>query len=73
YTNTNYSLQLSATAAPGSVPSNPGNTLPTAYNIGTLTSPQTFTEFVGNADTVDYYKFSLTETSNVTLLTNGVT
>ncbi|MEH2262246.1 calcium-binding protein, partial [Nostoc sp.] len=71
--NSNYSLQLSATSAPPSIASNPGNTLSTAYNIGTLTTAQTIKEFVGNIDPVDYYKFSLTSTSNISLLLNGVT
>ncbi|MCW5316966.1 hypothetical protein GTQ43_25060 [Nostoc sp. KVJ3] len=70
--NSNYSLQLSATSAPPSITSNPGNTLSTAYNIGNLTGTKSFNEFVGNVDPVDYYKFSLTGTSNITLLLNGV-
>ncbi|MEH2113556.1 calcium-binding protein [Nostoc sp.] len=70
--NSNYSLQLAATSAPPSIPSNPGNTLSTAYNIGNLTSTQSIKEFVGNVDTVDYYKFSLSNTSNITLLLSGV-
>ncbi|MCF2147952.1 hypothetical protein IQ276_016265 [Desmonostoc muscorum LEGE 12446] len=62
--NSNYSLQLSATSAPPSISSNPGNTLSTAYNIGTLTGTQTIKEFVGNVDPIDYYKFSLTDKCN---------
>ncbi|MEH1901153.1 MAG: hypothetical protein V7L04_06995 [Nostoc sp.] len=69
----NYSLQLAATSAPASIASNPGNTLDTAYNIGNLTGNKTFTEFVGSVDPLDYYKFSLTSTNNITLLLNGVT
>ncbi|MEH1901155.1 MAG: hypothetical protein V7L04_07005 [Nostoc sp.] len=71
--NSNYSLQLSATSAPASIVPNPGNTLTTAYNIGNLTGTKTFKEFVGNVDSVDYYKFSLTSTSNIALLLSGVT
>ncbi|MEH2247171.1 calcium-binding protein [Nostoc sp.] len=71
--NSNYSLQLAATSAPASIASNPGNTLNTAYNIGNLTGTKSFTEFVGSVDPLDYYKFSLTNTSNITLLLNGVT
>ncbi|WP_267923172.1 calcium-binding protein [Nostoc mirabile] len=71
--NSNYSLQLAATSTPASIASNPGNTLSTAYNIGTLTGSQIFKEFVGNVDTVDYYKFSLTGTNNISLLLSGVT
>ncbi|WP_234300981.1 Calx-beta domain-containing protein [Sphaerospermopsis aphanizomenoides] len=73
YSNSNYSLQLSATSAPPSIASNPGNTLGTAYNLGNLTGTQTITEFVGSADRLDYYKFSLTSTNNITLKLNGVT
>ncbi|MGF2011036.1 MAG: FG-GAP repeat domain-containing protein, partial [Nostoc sp. DedVER01b] len=65
--NSNYSLQLSATSAPPSIATDPGSTLSTAYNIGTLTGTKSFKEFVGNVDTVDYYKFSLTGTNNITL------
>ncbi|MFN6466461.1 MAG: hypothetical protein RMZ41_032250, partial [Nostoc sp. DedVER02] len=71
--NSNYSLQLSATSAPPSIATDPGSTLSTAYNIGTLTGTKSFKEFVGNVDTVDYYKFSLTGTNNITLLLSGVT
>ncbi|MDF5737751.1 MULTISPECIES: hypothetical protein [unclassified Nostoc] len=71
--NSNYSLQLAATSAPASIASNPGNTLNTAYNIGNLTGTKSFTEFVGSVDPLDYYKFSLTSTNNITLLLNGVT
>ncbi|MEH2324403.1 MAG: M10 family metallopeptidase C-terminal domain-containing protein [Nostoc sp.] len=70
--NTNYSLQLLATSTPGSIPSNPGNTLNTAYNIGALTGERTFTQFVGSVDPVDYYKFSLTGTNDINLVLSGV-
>ncbi|MEH1837686.1 MAG: hypothetical protein V7L20_02720, partial [Nostoc sp.] len=70
--NSNYSLQLSATSAPPSIASNPGNTLSSAYNIGNLTGTKTFNEFVGNVDPIDYYKFSLTGTNNISLLLSGV-
>ncbi|MFN7414052.1 MAG: hypothetical protein ACK5RT_09115, partial [Dolichospermum sp.] len=71
--NSNYSLQLSAISAPASIASNPGNTLGTAYNIGTLSSTQAITEFVGSVDTLDFYKFSLTDTNNISLQLSGVT
>jgi Ca2+-binding RTX toxin-like protein/uncharacterized membrane-anchored protein len=72
-TNSNYSLQLSATAAPGSVGVDPGNTLGTAYNIGNLTGIKNFNEFVGNGDPLDYYKFSLTSVNDIKLLLTGTT
>ena len=71
--NSNYSLQLSATSAPASIASNPGNTLSTAYNLGNLTGTQTITEFIGSADRLDYYKFSLTGTNTITLQLSGLT
>ncbi|MEH2061550.1 MAG: hypothetical protein V7K50_04640, partial [Nostoc sp.] len=71
--NSNYSLQLSATSTPPSIVPDPGNTLSAAYNIGNLTGTKTFKEFVGNVDQVDYYKFSLTGTNNISLLLSGVT
>ncbi|WP_413174688.1 Calx-beta domain-containing protein [Anabaena azotica] len=71
--NSNYSLQLLATSAPGSIASNPGNTLSTAYNLGTLAGNQTITEFVGSVDPIDYYKFSLTGTNNISLQLSGLT
>ena len=68
--NTNYNLALSATA---SIPAdNAGNTLVTARNIGTLSSTQTFSDWVGSADTNDYYRFSLTQASTFNLTLNGL-
>ncbi|MCW9680133.1 PPC domain-containing protein, partial [Dolichospermum planctonicum UHCC 0167] len=48
---TTYSLSLNATATPVD------NTLATARNVGTLTGAQSFSDWVGSADTNDYYKF----------------
>ncbi|MEH2113557.1 hypothetical protein [Nostoc sp.] len=50
----------------------PGSTLTTAQNIGILTSFN-YTDAISNANTLDYYKFSLTGTNNITLLLKGVT
>jgi len=67
---TNYSLSFSAPfAAP---PDNAGNTLSTARNIGTLSTAQTYTDWVGSADTNDYYSFNLAATSNLSVLLNGL-
>ncbi len=68
--NTNYNLTLAAT---GSGPAdNAGNTLATARNIGTLSSSQSFTDFVGSSDTNDYYRFDLSQSSNFSLSLNGL-
>jgi hypothetical protein len=60
----NYTLSLSADSA--------GNTLTTARNIGTLSSSRSFTDFVGSTDTNDYYRFDLSQSSNVSLSLNGL-
>ncbi|MEH2444135.1 MAG: VCBS repeat-containing protein, partial [Nostoc sp.] len=49
----------------------PGSTLATAQNIGVLTSFN-YNDAIGNTNPVDYYKFSLTGTNNITLLLKGV-
>ncbi|MBD2413823.1 hypothetical protein FACHB389_24300 [Nostoc calcicola FACHB-389] len=76
---TTYSLQASATTL-GTIPAdNAGNNRDTARNINTLTSTvQTFNDFLGDFnslsnDNEDYYKFNLTQNSNVTLNLSGLT
>jgi hypothetical protein len=68
--NTTYNLTLSASAiAPVD---NAGNTLATARNIGTLTSSQNFTDWVGSADTNDFYLFNLNQASSFNLSLSGL-
>ncbi|MDB9535037.1 pre-peptidase C-terminal domain-containing protein [Dolichospermum planctonicum CS-1226] len=64
---TNYSLSLNATAV-----DNAGNTLATARNIGTLTGTQSFNDWVGSADTNDYYSFNVERQSNFSLSLTGL-
>ncbi|MBO1346726.1 MAG: S8 family serine peptidase [Hormoscilla sp. GUM202] len=69
--NTNYDLSLEA--VPVTVrPDNAGNTIATARNIGTLSEPQTFNDFVGNADQSDVYRFSLDTISDFSLRLDGL-
>ncbi|NEU76052.1 LysM peptidoglycan-binding domain-containing protein [Hassallia byssoidea VB512170] len=49
-----------------------GNSLIQARNIGTLSSKQYFSDFVGDADTNDYYKFSVSSPSNFNLSLSGL-
>jgi hypothetical protein len=49
-----------------------GNTLGTARNI-TLSSSTTIQDWVGSADTNDYYRFTVASTSNLNLSLNGLT
>lgn len=70
--NTNYNLGISATATPPTTPTDPGNTLNTALNIGTLSSSTSFSDFIGSVDRTDYYRFSLANNSNFNLSLNGL-
>ncbi|MUG92388.1 hypothetical protein F7734_07935 [Scytonema sp. UIC 10036] len=70
--NSNYALGVSVTAAPRAIPKDPGNTFGKAYDIGALNSNRSFTDFVGSADRNDYYRFSLTQNSNVNLSLSGL-
>lgn len=66
---TNYSLSLSAVAAPID---RAGNSLAAARNLGVLSGSRSFQDFVGRIDTNDYYRFSLNQTSNFRLALNGL-
>ncbi len=50
-----------------------GNTPATARNLGIYTGTQTFQDFVGTADTDDYYFFSLATPSNLRLQLDPLT
>ncbi|MBW4520474.1 MAG: S8 family serine peptidase [Scytolyngbya sp. HA4215-MV1] len=66
---TSYNLNLTATPlnADGA-----GNTLGTAFNIGVLNSSLTFNDFVGTADPLDFYSFSIDTTSTFNLSLTGL-
>ena len=53
-------------------PDNAGNTLATANNIGILNETQTFSDFVGDVDTQDFYSFTLEETGQFDLTLEGL-
>ncbi|MBD1895741.1 SBBP repeat-containing protein [Coleofasciculus sp. FACHB-129] len=48
------------------------DTLSTAHNLGTLVGTQTFSNFVGDADIQDYYRFSVDVKSELRVLLNGL-
>jgi RHS repeat-associated protein len=56
---TNYQLAASAS----SIPDFAGNDLGTARDLGTFTGTQTYSDFVGNVDTYDFYRFEVKQTS----------
>jgi hypothetical protein len=61
---TNYTLTLNFTPVPGNTDSNPGNTLSTALNLGSFTGTKILKDYIGDTDTIDYYKFILDENSS---------
>jgi len=67
---TNYTL--SAAATPIGTDQAP-NTFSSARNIGTLSSTQTFNDFVGNIDSNDWYRFSLNNNGAFNLTLNNLT
>ena len=72
FVSTNYRLQLSPSETPTTTPSDPGEQLSDALNIGRLTRPQSFLDNVGPLDFNDFYRFDLTESSFVNLRLNNV-
>jgi hypothetical protein len=57
----------------GSQPDYAGNTMATARPVGTLTTNQTYTDFVSPSDTNDYYRFTLEAAANFSLRMDGLT
>jgi Ca2+-binding RTX toxin-like protein len=63
--NGRYNLSLSARSLVQNPVVDPGETLNTAFNIGNLSAPRSFTNLAGTADPVDAYRFNLTRNSFV--------
>jgi subtilisin family serine protease len=68
---TNYKLDLAATAAPLAVDRG-GNTLAQAYDMGELTSKKNYEDFVGTLDPDDYYRFELKQTRRLKVTLSGL-
>lgn len=67
---TTYSLSASATPiGPDQAP----NTYLNGFDLGALNSPRSINDFVGNIDTNDYYKFTLTDNAQFNLTLSGLT
>lgn len=54
-----YDLNVVATPFGGTLPIDPGNTLPAAFEVGALTGTFTAKEHVGILDSTDFYRFTL--------------
>jgi RHS repeat-associated protein len=66
--NADYNLELSTAG----IADGAGNTLDTARNLGILTGTQTINGFVGDADPKDLFRFQITNSSNFSLLLDGL-
>ena len=65
---TSYNLDLTGTVINNpNPPTNPGNRLGEAYNVGLLNTPQSFSQTVTAIGTTDYYRFTLDDFSQVSL------
>jgi pimeloyl-ACP methyl ester carboxylesterase len=64
--NTNYKLSVSA------IPDYAGNTTSAARTISLSSTTSTFSDFVGDVDTYDYYKFDVTSYSKVNFQLDGL-
>ena len=69
---TNYRLTLSATPNAPSVPDYAGNSLGDARNVGVLSGVRSYSDFVGNSDRDDYYRFDLAGRSTFELAVDGL-
>lgn len=69
---TSYSLNLAKTNIPALL-TDPGNTLGTAFDTGTLIGTRNYQDFVGTNDRDDFYRFVLGNFSNFSLSLSGVT
>jgi hypothetical protein len=64
---TQYQITLSAALRPGNVSPDPGSNLSSAFDLGILSGTRTLTDYVGNLDGLDFYKFTLTQNSNLSV------
>ncbi|MFN6540285.1 MAG: pre-peptidase C-terminal domain-containing protein [Nostoc sp. EkiNYC01] len=74
---TNYNLQVSATSLGATPPENSGNSIETARNLGTITTTQTVSDFIGDfngltQDNYDYYRLQLTQNGTLSLNLSGL-
>lgn len=68
-----YNLRLVDTPKPGNVFPDPGNTLSQALDIGVLTGQRSLRDYVGDVDSLDYYKFTVAQNSNLGIVITGET
>jgi len=68
-----YTLRLTETSKPGNVFPDPGNSLAQALDLGILSGQRSLRDYVGRLDEIDFYKFTLTQDSNLGIVASGQT
>lgn len=68
---TRYEMNLVATPFGGNQPVDPGNTLPTARDLGVLSGTFSAKEYVGVLDSDDFYKFTVNNPANLQAKVTG--
>lgn len=66
-----YTLNLVATPFGGTLSSDPGNTLPTAFDLGVFSGTFSAKEHVGLLDSVDFYRFTVANPANLQVRVTG--
>jgi len=66
-----YQMSLVATPFGGNGQPDPGNTIPTARNIGVLSNTYSAKEYVGTVDSDDFYRFTLNSSATLQFRVTG--
>jgi len=67
-----YNITIDAVSRPPIAPDTAGNTIATARYLGTISTSQTLSEFVGIVDTEDFYRFSLDTAASISASADSV-
>jgi hypothetical protein len=68
----NYDLTLIETSRPGTVATDPGNTIGDALDLGSITGSIQLNDYVGVLDEFDFYQFTLDRNSDVSISVQGI-
>ena len=68
-----YNLRIAATPKPGNVSPDPGNSIDQALNLGELSGRREVKDYVGDLDELDFYRFTLNQSSNIGIVISGET
>jgi Ca2+-binding RTX toxin-like protein len=69
----NYDLTLIETPRPGTVATDPGNTIDDALDLGSITGSIELNDYAGDLDEYDFYQFTLDQNSDISLSVRNIT